>query len=491
MCSQILPVGDPEKFKMSTRAQRDKEKKQQEEFQAILRRLLLEEDNKYCADCDAKGPRWASWNIGVFLCIRCAGIHRNLGVHISKVKSVNLDTWTEKQITSIEGLGNRTCRKVYEAHLPSSFRRPQTDSALEHFIRAKYEQKKYIDRELEKQLLTLPKKEIPRSEPEKKKKTAQEKPVTLQKLAKVPTSSTSRPSPTKTQPAPINASAFQQGKPAAATNSVPTTPPKTNSSMDDLLGLDTPKVTNNNDLFGMPINQQAPSSVAPQMSSSPQMVASSSAPSLSSPSQQPATNGIANDIDLFGQETSSSTSGKTSKESILALFGNQPAQQQQQMYNVPGGMYIPSQQPNQQAQIGNSFNQPQMMMSQQQPQAGYQHQGMMGMPSGQQGMMGMNMGYNGVNAMQQQQAYLQQVQAQMQNMRVGGNSGMNPQMAMNGQIPRDLPQQQQQQQQQQSAQMWNGGMFPTMQQAQSVPVQGNMGWSGNMAGQTLSTQLWK
>lgn len=55
MCSQILPVGDPEKFKMSTRAQRDKEKKQQEEFQAILRRLLLEEDNKYCADCDAKG----------------------------------------------------------------------------------------------------------------------------------------------------------------------------------------------------------------------------------------------------------------------------------------------------------------------------------------------------------------------------------------------------------------------------------------------------
>ncbi|PIK59884.1 putative stromal membrane-associated protein 1-like [Apostichopus japonicus] len=113
---------------MSTRIQRDKEKKQQEEFQAILRRLLLEEDNKYCADCDAKGPRWASWNIGVFLCIRCAGIHRNLGVHISKVKSVNLDTWTEKQTLSIESLGNRSCRRVYEADLPSSFRRPQTDS---------------------------------------------------------------------------------------------------------------------------------------------------------------------------------------------------------------------------------------------------------------------------------------------------------------------------------------------------------------------------
>lgn len=44
------------------------------------------------------GPRWASWNLGIFLCIRCAGIHRNLGVHISRVKSVNLDSWTPEQV---------------------------------------------------------------------------------------------------------------------------------------------------------------------------------------------------------------------------------------------------------------------------------------------------------------------------------------------------------------------------------------------------------
>lgn len=44
------------------------------------------------------GPRWASWNLGIFICIRCAGIHRNLGVHISKVKSVNLDQWTQEQV---------------------------------------------------------------------------------------------------------------------------------------------------------------------------------------------------------------------------------------------------------------------------------------------------------------------------------------------------------------------------------------------------------
>lgn len=93
------------------------------------------------------GPRWASWNLGVFLCIRCAGIHRNLGVHISKVKSVNLDSWTPEQVVSLQQMGNSRARAVYEANLPDNFRRPQNDSSLESFIRAKYEHKKYIARE--------------------------------------------------------------------------------------------------------------------------------------------------------------------------------------------------------------------------------------------------------------------------------------------------------------------------------------------------------
>uniref|UniRef100_A0A0C9QX87 Smap1_0 protein n=1 Tax=Fopius arisanus TaxID=64838 RepID=A0A0C9QX87_9HYME len=132
---------------MTSRFEKERAKQIQDKCQDLLTQMLRDEDNKYCVDCDAKGPRWASWNLGIFLCIRCAGIHRNLGVHISKVKSVNLDTWTPEQVVSLQQMGNSRARAVYEANLPDTFRRPQTDCSLESFIRAKYEHKKYIARE--------------------------------------------------------------------------------------------------------------------------------------------------------------------------------------------------------------------------------------------------------------------------------------------------------------------------------------------------------
>jgi len=130
-----------------SRAEKEREKVIQDNCQLILNGILKEEDNKYCVDCDSKGPRWASWNLGVFLCIRCAGIHRNLGVHITKVRSVNLDSWTPQQVASMQSMGNSRGRAVYEANIPDDYRRPTTDSGMEAFIRNKYEKKKYIAKE--------------------------------------------------------------------------------------------------------------------------------------------------------------------------------------------------------------------------------------------------------------------------------------------------------------------------------------------------------
>lgn len=73
-------------------------KRQQARNEKELNELLRIPGNNQCADCQARNPGWASWSLGIFLCIRCASIHRKLGTHISKVKSLSMDTWTGEQV---------------------------------------------------------------------------------------------------------------------------------------------------------------------------------------------------------------------------------------------------------------------------------------------------------------------------------------------------------------------------------------------------------
>lgn len=103
---------------------------------------MSQESNKYCADCGQKGTRWASWNIGCFICIRCGGIHRKLGTHISKVKSVTLDSWTPEQMESIVEKGNTKVNELYKCN-PQSHPPPSSDVQLEQYIRDKYERNLY------------------------------------------------------------------------------------------------------------------------------------------------------------------------------------------------------------------------------------------------------------------------------------------------------------------------------------------------------------
>ncbi|KAI9173144.1 Protein gts1 [Blastocladiella emersonii ATCC 22665] len=119
-------------------------RKQQEQQERIFNELLRDEANQYCADCGARGPKWASWNIGVFLCIKCGGVHRKLGTHISKVKSITLDTWTPEQIDSIRSKGNARANSLFNPNGITPPRNP-SDSDLENYIRDKYERQSFMN----------------------------------------------------------------------------------------------------------------------------------------------------------------------------------------------------------------------------------------------------------------------------------------------------------------------------------------------------------
>lgn len=125
--------------------------------QTKLQALMQEPSNSRCADCSVRNPKWASVNLGVFICECCAGIHRKLGTHISQVRSVKLDTWRSEWVERMVAVGNARAKAYYEQRVPENERykgmvtltcgdRLDTDHAaqLERWIRAKYEEKRYL-----------------------------------------------------------------------------------------------------------------------------------------------------------------------------------------------------------------------------------------------------------------------------------------------------------------------------------------------------------
>nr|XP_033701406.1 arf-GAP with coiled-coil, ANK repeat and PH domain-containing protein 3 isoform X3 [Tursiops truncatus] len=116
--------------------------------ESVLQRMQHVAGNSQCGDCGRPDPRWASINLGVLLCIECSGIHRSLGVHCSKVRSLTLDSWEPELLKLMCELGNSTVNQIYEAQCAGPGSRKPTASSprqdKEAWIKDKYVEKKFV-----------------------------------------------------------------------------------------------------------------------------------------------------------------------------------------------------------------------------------------------------------------------------------------------------------------------------------------------------------
>ncbi|XP_048097128.1 arf-GAP with coiled-coil, ANK repeat and PH domain-containing protein 3 isoform X1 [Alosa alosa] len=116
--------------------------------ESILQRIQSLPGNEFCCDCGQADPRWASINFGILLCIECSGIHRSLGVHCSKVRSLTLDSWEPELLKLMCELGNSIINHIYEGTCKEQgLRKPGPNSTRqekEAWIKAKYVEKKFL-----------------------------------------------------------------------------------------------------------------------------------------------------------------------------------------------------------------------------------------------------------------------------------------------------------------------------------------------------------
>ncbi|KAM5276255.1 arf-GAP with coiled-coil, ANK repeat and PH domain-containing protein 2 isoform 2-T2 [Hipposideros larvatus] len=146
--------------------------------ESALQRVQCIPGNASCCDCGLADPRWASINLGITLCIECSGIHRSLGVHFSKVRSLTLDTWEPELLKLMCELGNDVINRVYEAKVEKmGIKKPQPGQRQEKeaYIKAKYVERKFVDQD-----------SISSSPPEQEKKivskSCEEKRLSISKL---------------------------------------------------------------------------------------------------------------------------------------------------------------------------------------------------------------------------------------------------------------------------------------------------------------------
>ncbi|XP_055037636.2 arf-GAP with SH3 domain, ANK repeat and PH domain-containing protein 1 isoform X3 [Misgurnus anguillicaudatus] len=113
---------------------------------AIIDDVLRMPGNEVCCDCGAPDPKWLSTNLGILTCIECSGIHREMGVHISRIQSMELDKLGTAELLLAKNVGNSSFNEIMEGNLPCPSPKPTPASdmtARKEFINAKYVDHKF------------------------------------------------------------------------------------------------------------------------------------------------------------------------------------------------------------------------------------------------------------------------------------------------------------------------------------------------------------
>uniref|UniRef100_A0A671YKF5 ArfGAP with SH3 domain, ankyrin repeat and PH domain 1 n=1 Tax=Sparus aurata TaxID=8175 RepID=A0A671YKF5_SPAAU len=113
---------------------------------AIIEDVLRMPGNEVCCDCGAADPKWLSTNLGILTCIECSGIHREMGVHISRIQSMELDKLGTSELLLAKNVGNSSFNEIMEGNLSSPSPKPTPSSDMtvrKEFINAKYVDHKY------------------------------------------------------------------------------------------------------------------------------------------------------------------------------------------------------------------------------------------------------------------------------------------------------------------------------------------------------------
>uniref|UniRef100_A0AAQ4R1D2 ArfGAP with GTPase domain, ankyrin repeat and PH domain 2 n=1 Tax=Gasterosteus aculeatus aculeatus TaxID=481459 RepID=A0AAQ4R1D2_GASAC len=125
---------------------RSKARRSSQSEAVALQAIRNAKGNHLCVDCEAPNPTWASLNLGALICIECSGIHRNLGTHLSRVRSLDLDDWPGELTQVLAAIGNHTANNLWESCTQGRTKPTPTATREEResWIRAKYEQRAFV-----------------------------------------------------------------------------------------------------------------------------------------------------------------------------------------------------------------------------------------------------------------------------------------------------------------------------------------------------------